>query len=91
MVDASRELEYALGDGVKRVEENEKTTVVLQRRCLRLKRDLPAGAKLAEADLEALRPAPAGSFAPYQWNELTGKTLKRAMQRGEAPMAGDLS
>jgi N-acetylneuraminate synthase len=40
MVDRTRELEYALGDGNKVVEPNEKETVVIQRRCLRAARDL---------------------------------------------------
>src|SRR5581483_6809388 len=35
MVDAVRELEYAMGDGVKRIEPNEEQTVVIQRRALR--------------------------------------------------------
>src|SRR5262249_53339138 len=38
MVDRTRELEAALGTGVKRVEENERETVVLQRRSIRLGR-----------------------------------------------------
>ena len=35
MVDNSRNLENAIGDGIKRVEHNEKKTVVLQRRATR--------------------------------------------------------
>src|SRR5262249_13384674 len=54
MVDRTRELERALGDGVKRVEANEADTVVVQRRCLRAASSLPAGKVLAASDLEAL-------------------------------------
>ncbi len=43
MVLRARELEAALGDGIKRIEANEREAAVVQRRCLRLARDLPAG------------------------------------------------
>ena len=47
MVTRARELEAALGDGIKRIEENEREAAVVQRRCLRLARDLGAGAVIA--------------------------------------------
>src|SRR5580658_4753780 len=58
MVDRTRELELALGSSSKFVSENERETVVVQRRCLRAVRDLVAGTVLQEEMLEALRPAP---------------------------------
>ena len=66
IVDRSRELENALGDGVKRVEENEIQTANLQQRCLYLTRDIDSGDIIAAADLEALRPVQEGSFKPYE-------------------------
>lgn len=90
MVDRTRELELALGDGVKRVEGNERDTVVVQRRCLRLKRDLPAGSILAESDLEALRPAPADAFAPWQLDRLLGRVLAKSKVKGDAVYSADL-
>lgn len=65
MIERSRELELAIGDGVKRIEGNEADTVVVQRRCLRLARNMQAGEVLKESDLECLRPAPTGSLEPY--------------------------
>jgi len=91
MVDRSRELESALGDGVKRIEENEQETVVLQRRCLRLRRDLPAGAVIEAAHLEALRPAPHDSFAPYELAGLVGRRLAAGKSKGEALTHADLA
>ncbi len=90
MIDRARELEAALGDGVKRVEANERETIVLQRRCLRLARDLPAGSVLRADDLEALRPAPSGAFEPHQQDRAIGRRLGRAKQAGEALYANDL-
>ena len=40
MVDRTRELEAALGSEDKFIADNEKETVIVQRRCLRLTRDL---------------------------------------------------
>jgi len=91
MVAASRELEMALGDGVKRVEDNERQTVVLQRRCLRLARDMRAGEKLTQRDVEALRPAPEGAVQPYQLGVVVGRPLARSKVAGDALYMTDLS
>ena len=58
MVDRSRELEAALGMGIKKVEDNEKETVVVQRRSIRASKSLVAGATLSENDIEMLCPCP---------------------------------
>jgi len=83
MVDRTRELEAALGTGVKKVEENELQTVVLQRRGLRLVRDLPAGHVLMREDLVALRPAPVDALHPYELNHAIGRPLLANKLAGE--------
>ena len=90
MVDRTRELELALGDGVKRLEGNERDTVVVQRRSLRLKHDLPAGALLSESDIESLRPAPAGSLVPHQIDGVLGRRLAVAKVRGDTLHPSDV-
>ena len=90
MVDRSRELEAALGDGIKRVEDNEAQTAVLQQRCLRLKRALPAGSVIVADDLEPLRPAPADAARPYELAALLGRRLRADQPRGDALRAVDL-
>jgi N-acetylneuraminate synthase len=82
MVDRTRELEQAMGDGVKRIEANEQDSVRVQRRSLRATRDLPAGHRLAESDLEALRPIPADGLEPHRLAEVVGKTLVRPIANG---------
>lgn len=83
MVDRSQELCFALGDGVKRVEENEKETVILQRRALRVKTNLKQGHIIQASDLEALRPCPEIAFRPYEIDKIIGKTLKKDLLSGQ--------
>lgn len=91
MVEATRELEAALGDGIKRIEGNEQQTVVVQRRSLRATRDLPAGHVLTAADVEALRPCPADAIDPRRHAEVLGRTLGQAKGAGEALTWADLT
>lgn len=91
MVDRTRELELALGDGVKRIEANETDSAVVQRRALRLTRDISAGETLGEGDVEALRPKPQGALEPFAASRALGRKLARAKAKGEALMAEDLA
>jgi len=84
MVDRTRELEVAMGDGIKKLEGNEKQSVVVQRRSLRATRDLEAGEFIAERDLEALRPIPAHAIPPYERPRLLKKKLLLPLKKGEA-------
>ena len=90
MVDDVRRLEAALGEGVKRVEENERETVVLQRRCVRLKHDLPEGHGLQRDDLVCLRPAPEGSLPPWQAPSVLDKKLNNSKKAGDYLIWADL-
>ena len=83
MVDRTRELESALGDGLKKVEENESDTVVVQRRCLRTAKPLPAGTVLTREMIDALRPAPRDGIFPYNLDRVLGLRLRRDMDQGE--------
>lgn len=83
MVDRTRELEWALGSGDKRVEENEKETVVVQRRAARAVRDLEAGTVLTPNLIEVLRPAPIDAVLPYELERLWGRVLRQDLRRGE--------
>lgn len=83
MVDRTRELEAALGNGIKKVEDNEKQTVVVQRRALRLTRDIPAGHVLTRADLAALRPCPVDALAPCDVERVVGRRLRVSKATGQ--------
>jgi N-acetylneuraminate synthase len=90
MVDRSRELELAFGDGVKRVEGNERDTIVVQRRALRFTRDVAAGDVLSADDVEALRPAPAGALEPYRIGDVLGRKVASDKVAGDAIEENDL-
>ena len=80
MVSRTRELENALGVGIKQVEDNENETVILQRRAIRLNADLIQGSILTRENIIVLRPCPADALPPYETNNVLGKRLKRSMK-----------
>lgn len=83
MVDNTRELEAALGVATKRVEPNERDTVILQRRAIRVKQSLAAGVTLCQEMLEVLRPCPSDGLPPYRMGDVLGKTLVNSIQEGD--------
>jgi N-acetylneuraminate synthase len=83
-------LDLAIGDGVKRVEDNEKNTIFVQRRAVRSTRDLPRGHLLAAADLCVLRPCPADGLAPYELHSLDGRVLNRKIRSGDCVRLKDV-
>jgi sialic acid synthase SpsE len=90
MVDRTRELENALGTGVKKVEDNERETVVVQRRSIRLARDMIEGEVIQKIDLEFLRPCPLDGLPPYRMIEVLGKKLRHAKTGGEHLRISDI-
>jgi N-acetylneuraminate synthase len=82
MVDRTRELERALGGAVKRVADNERGTVVVQRRCVRAAVDLAPGTTLTRTHLEVLRPAPADAIMADRLPEVIGRTLRDPIAAG---------
>jgi sialic acid synthase SpsE len=83
MVGRTRELENALGLGIKQVENNEKETVVLQRRAIRASITLESGSILTRDHLTILRPCPSDAVPPYEMNSLIGKRINRNIAVGE--------
>ena len=83
MVDVTRELERALGSGIKRVEENEEDTVIIQRRSLRANKNLISGAILSSNDVDILRPCPENALEPWQLERYVGHRVTRNIKKGE--------
>ncbi len=83
MINRSRELELSLGNGIKKIEKNEKETVVLQRRALRAKQHLKKNSTLKKDDLIALRPCPADAIDPKKIDKVIGKKINRDIPEHE--------
>ena len=77
MVLRSRELEESLGIEIKKVENNEIETVVLQRRSLRALRDIKKGENFLKEDFIPLRPCPTDAIQPWSYENIIGKKIKR--------------
>lgn len=90
MVDRTRELENALGCGIKQIEENEKDTAVVQRRSIRMAHDLGAGKVVQKSDFAMLRPCPPDAIPPHKLDVLLGKTLRFSKAAGEHLKWSDL-
>ena len=83
MVDRTRELELAMGVGVKRVENNELETVIVQRRSLRATKALKAGHVIALGDLMPLRPCPTDAMSPAKLRDVIGVSLSCDIEKGD--------
>lgn len=83
MVDRSMELWYALGDGTKKIEENEKDTSIVQRRALYFTKDMSAGDMVGEDDLLPLRPIREDGIPPYEIGRLIGRELKDDVKKDD--------
>jgi len=81
MVTAVNELFYALGDGIKRIEENEMQTAIVQRRAIYLLNDKKAGEVLQNNDLEMLRPYNKDGFMPFEIDRILGRKCKNNLQK----------
>jgi sialic acid synthase SpsE len=83
MVARTRELELALGSADKFVAENEKETVILQRRCLRAAREIKAGETISREMIDVLRPATRGAILPPDIEKVIGTKALHDLQAGE--------
>ena len=81
MVERTRFLELSLGDGVKKVEDNELETAVLQRRSIRVQKNLKSGDTIKESDLIEVRPCPIDAVSPA--SNLVGSIIKVDINKGD--------
>lgn len=86
LISAIREVEAALGDGVKDVRDIERDTRALMRRSVVAARHLIAGSVLTEHDLAYKRPGT--GVSPMEWRELVGRRLLADVELDQ-PIARD--
>ncbi|MDK2961317.1 MAG: hypothetical protein PWP20_443 [Eubacteriaceae bacterium] len=77
MVKRSEELFEALGSEVKKIEDNELDTVIVQRRALYLTKDKKKGQVIKTEDLFPVRPIQNDGIPPYEKDKLVGKLLNK--------------
>tara|TARA_B100000989_G_scaffold291897_1_gene267024 strand:+ start:907 stop:1980 length:1074 start_codon:yes stop_codon:yes gene_type:complete len=90
MIERSRELELALGSNKKKVENNEKETVMVQRRSAHLLKNLKKDEKIKKKYLTFLRPALNGSVKPYELNKVVKYKIKKNKSVGDILLWKDL-
>ena len=83
MIEATKELEASLGDGIKKIEKNESETAVLQRRSIRIKNTVNKGQILKKENLIMLRPCPKDAFPVPDVNKILGKKIKNKRVSGD--------
>ena len=83
MVKSTRLLELALGKGLKKVEPNEVDTIVLQRRAIRVTRDISVGQRINREDIEFQRPCPKNAIVPNEVSIVIGRTARCKIEEGD--------
>jgi len=83
MVETTKELDAALGNDEKKIEDNERETVIIQRRCIRAAMDIPTGSVLERNMLDVLRPAPKDGIFPYDLQKVLGRRLAKSLSVGD--------
>lgn len=90
MVEESMNLYYALGNGIKRVEENEKESRIVQQRSFYYQRGMEAGEIIHASDIFPLRPIQEKGYYPYEEELILGKELLRSVQKGMPILREDI-
>ena len=81
MVKAVRNVEMALGDGIKRPVESEEDTWLIARKSLVAARDIKKGFLFTEENVTAKRPG--NGMMPSEWDKVLGKKAKMYFKKDE--------
>lgn len=76
MVTESKNLENMMGDGKKKIENNEKKSIIVQRRSIRAKINIPKNSIIKREMLINLRPITKNGLAPYDIKKIINKRTK---------------
>ena len=82
MVRAIRNVEVALGDGIKTPSESERRNIKAARRSIVASRDIAIGEIFSESNLTVKRPG--HGLSPMQWDDVIGTTAMRSYDEDEA-------
>ena len=83
MVEDTRILESSMGDGIKKIEFNEKESSIIQRRGVWLNKNVFPNEKFSENHIDILRPCPKNSLDIFEIHKFFGKKYKKKMTKGD--------
>ncbi len=83
LVKKVRDLELMLGDGIKRVEKNEKDTIIVQRRSLFAKKNIIKNQKIKKEHIIPLRPFLKGALGANLIKRIIGKKSRVNIPKGQ--------
>lgn len=81
MIKAIRNIEEALGDGIKRPSDSETGNITIARKSIVAKRDIMTGEIFSEENITTKRPGT--GISPMRWPEILGKTAVRDFKEDE--------
>lgn len=81
MVSAIRNIEQAVGDGIKKVTDSEKGNIAVARKSIVASRNIKKGEILSEDNLTVKRPGT--GISPMRWEEVLGQIAKRDFSEEE--------
>jgi N,N'-diacetyllegionaminate synthase len=81
MVNSIRNVEVAIGDGVKKITSSEINNVAVVRKSIVAKRRIHAGEVYTDENLDVKRPGT--GISPMKWYDILGQTAKRDYQEDE--------
>ncbi|MEN2768691.1 N-acetylneuraminate synthase [Ornithinibacillus xuwenensis] len=81
MIDAIRNIEIALGDGMKKPSASEVKNKMIARKSIVASQFIKIGQVFSEENLEIKRPG--NGISPMRWDEIIGKVAKRDFQEDE--------
>jgi N,N'-diacetyllegionaminate synthase len=81
MVRSIRNIELAMGDGLKQAMPSEKSNLIVARRSIVASKSIKAGEKFSDSNLTTKRPG--SGISPMRWKELLEKTANRSYEADE--------
>ena len=81
MVDSIKNIEKAMGDGIKRPSGSEKKNIYIARKSIVASREIFAGDIFSEENITVKRPG--SGVSPMKWNDVIGKRSKKNFQEDE--------
>lgn len=88
MVQSIRNIESALGDGIKKPSNSEKKNIIIARKSIHLLRDLKRGHTLTDGDLIMKRPG--NGISPMQYDSVIGKNINKDLKNDHQLQWDDL-